>query len=185
MLWIPHWIRIHHAYLGPVPGPNPEPGLWWPMTIHSWGKNPFLSTNTFYFIPRSPWRASKLHEKPSALKREHPWLHNLLFLHKFLFLCVIFSLLDLDPIPADHNQGGSTTRSAISPPDCDGKFTLNLVAYIRSGHGFGLRALMTIHSWGKILFLSTNTIFLSLGFHEGRLSQYIFSRRLFECPLTV
>jgi hypothetical protein len=38
-----------------------------------------------------PYRTSKLHEKPSALKREHPALQNMKFL---FFLWVIFALLD-------------------------------------------------------------------------------------------
>jgi hypothetical protein len=42
----------------------------------------------------------KLHEKPSALKREHPVLKNMKILDFFLFLWVIFALLDPDPDPA-------------------------------------------------------------------------------------
>jgi hypothetical protein len=42
---------------------------------------------------------SKLQEKPAALKREHPALKNMKFLDFFLFLWVIFALLDPDPIP--------------------------------------------------------------------------------------
>jgi hypothetical protein len=42
----------------------------------------------------------KLQEKPSALKREHPVLKNMKILDFFLFLCVIFALLDPDPDPA-------------------------------------------------------------------------------------
>jgi hypothetical protein len=40
----------------------------------------------------------KLQEKPSALKREHPVLKNMKILDFFLFLWVIFALLDPDPI---------------------------------------------------------------------------------------
>ncbi len=40
---------------------------------------------------------SKLQEKPSAHKREHPALQNIKFLNFFLFLGIIFSLLDPDP----------------------------------------------------------------------------------------
>jgi hypothetical protein len=43
---------------------------------------------------------SKLQEKPSALKREHPAFQNMTILYFFLFLCVIFALLDPDPDPA-------------------------------------------------------------------------------------
>jgi hypothetical protein len=39
----------------------------------------------------------KLQEKPSALKREHPALQNMKILYFFLFLWVIFVLLDPDP----------------------------------------------------------------------------------------
>jgi hypothetical protein len=42
----------------------------------------------------------KLQNKPSALKREHPVLKNMKILDFFLFLLVIFALLDLDPDPA-------------------------------------------------------------------------------------
>ena len=42
----------------------------------------------------------KLQEKPSALKREHPVLKNMKILDFFLFLWVIFALLDPDPDPA-------------------------------------------------------------------------------------
>jgi hypothetical protein len=39
----------------------------------------------------------KIQEKPSALKREHPVLKNMKILNIFLFLWVIFALLDPDP----------------------------------------------------------------------------------------
>jgi hypothetical protein len=42
----------------------------------------------------------KLQEKPSALKREHPALQNMKILYFFLFLRVVFALLDPDPDPA-------------------------------------------------------------------------------------
>jgi hypothetical protein len=42
----------------------------------------------------------KLQEKPSAIKREHPVLKNMKILDFFLFLWVIFALLDPDPDPA-------------------------------------------------------------------------------------
>jgi hypothetical protein len=48
-------------------------------------------------IPRPPQRTAKLQEKPTALKREHPALQNMKFLYFFLFLWVIFALLDPDP----------------------------------------------------------------------------------------
>jgi hypothetical protein len=56
-------------------------------------------------------------EKPSALKREHPTLQNVKFLHFFLFLWVIFALLDPGPadkkINADSCGPGSTTLVQI------------------------------------------------------------------------
>jgi hypothetical protein len=39
---------------------------------------------------------SKLQEKPSALKREHPALQKMKFIYFFLCLWVIFALLDPD-----------------------------------------------------------------------------------------
>ncbi len=42
---------------------------------------------------------SKLQEKPSALKREHPALQKMKFINFFLCLWVIFALLDTDPDP--------------------------------------------------------------------------------------
>ncbi len=47
---------------------------------------------------------SKLQKKPSALKREHPALQNMKFLNFFLFLWVIFALLDQD----SESESGST-----------------------------------------------------------------------------
>jgi hypothetical protein len=49
---------------------------------------------------------SKLHKKPSALKREHPTLQNMNFLKFFLLLWVIFALLDPDP---DSESGSGST----------------------------------------------------------------------------
>jgi hypothetical protein len=53
----------------------------------------------FNFLKLSA-RTPKLQEKPSAPKREQPALKNIKFLPFFLFLCVIFALLDPDPDPA-------------------------------------------------------------------------------------
>ncbi len=46
----------------------------------------FWSKIVYLFIPRPPWRTSKLQEKPSVLKREHPALQNMKFLNFFQFL---------------------------------------------------------------------------------------------------
>jgi hypothetical protein len=60
----------------------------------------FGSKNYNLPIPRPLSRTPKLQEKPSALKKEHPALQNMKILYLFLFLWVIFSLLDPDPDPA-------------------------------------------------------------------------------------
>jgi hypothetical protein len=69
---------------------------------------------------------SKLQKKHSALKREHPTLHNMKFLNFFLLLWVIFALLDLDP----DSQYGSGSPDPIesgsnSDPDTDPLTRLN------------------------------------------------------------
>ncbi len=43
-------------------------------------------------------RRSKLPEKPSALKREHPALHNSKFLTFFFLFCGSVCILDPDPL---------------------------------------------------------------------------------------
>jgi hypothetical protein len=57
---------------------------------------------------------SKLQKKPSALKREHPALQNMKILYFFLFLWVIFALLDPDSESgygsADLIKSGSGSR---------------------------------------------------------------------------
>ena len=53
--------------------------------------------NYYLPIPRLPKRKSKLQKKPSALKREHPALHNMNFLDFLTLLHAIFALLDPDP----------------------------------------------------------------------------------------
>jgi hypothetical protein len=61
----------------------------------------------------------KLQEKPSALKREHPALQNVKILYFFLFLWVIFALLDPDPaaqINADPCGSGSGSGSETLHP---------------------------------------------------------------------
>jgi hypothetical protein len=53
-------------------------------------------------------------EKPSALKREHPALQKIKFFTFFLFLWIIFALLNPDPtvqINADPCGSGSETPS--------------------------------------------------------------------------
>jgi hypothetical protein len=48
-------------------------------------------------IPRPPLRTSKLQEKPSALKKEHPSLQKMIFNDFLLLLWVILALLETDP----------------------------------------------------------------------------------------
>ncbi len=61
----------------------------------------FLIKNCNLLISRPLYkRKPKLQEKPSALEREHPVIQNMKFLYFFLFLWVIFALLDPDPDPA-------------------------------------------------------------------------------------
>jgi hypothetical protein len=58
---------------------------------------------------------------PSAFKREHPVLKNMKILDFFLFLWIIFALLDPDPatkINADPDPNPCSVRK----PACDLKF---------------------------------------------------------------
>ncbi len=45
-------------------------------TFYSW-KNPIFIKIAVFFIPRPPWRTSKLQEKPLALRREHRAFQNI------------------------------------------------------------------------------------------------------------
>jgi hypothetical protein len=65
-------------------------------------------------IPRPPLKTSKLQEKPSTLKREHPALQKMKFINFFLFLWVIFALLDPDPIQIRHGSGSTTLSETES-----------------------------------------------------------------------
>jgi hypothetical protein len=69
----------------------------------------------------------KLQEKPSALKREHPALQNLKILYFFLFLWVIFALLDPDLDPQFVCGSGSSYS--------------NKCGFIGSGYGSGSQTL--------------------------------------------
>jgi hypothetical protein len=86
-----------------------------------------LIKNCNLLIPRPPLRTPKLQEKPSALRKEHPVLKNMKILNFFLFLWVIFALLDPDPDPATqfnadpcgYGSGygsGSETLPPLTPP---------------------------------------------------------------------
>ncbi len=68
--------------------PDEDSGFWWPKIgkIYYWKKlYGFVDKNCNLLIPRPPLRTSKLQEKPSALKREHPALQKTKFIN-FLFL---------------------------------------------------------------------------------------------------
>ncbi len=73
---------------------------------------------------------SKLQEKPSALKREHPALKKIKFIRFFLCLWVIFALLDPDPYPDCKSWSVSWLRIRIPirienpDPDTDPVTTL-------------------------------------------------------------
>jgi hypothetical protein len=109
---------------GPVPDPNPDPGNCWPKILKS-----FISWNKFLcgvfnqkLQYRPPWWTSKLHEKPPALKGEHPALQK----HEIfsLFLLVFFALLDPDP----HSHWGSQIQPTKSITDHCGSRSTTLVA---------------------------------------------------------
>ncbi len=68
---------------------NPDPGFWWPRTKE---KNTaenfsylFLIKNCNLLLPRPPKSTSKLQEKSSALKREHPALQKMKLINFFYF----------------------------------------------------------------------------------------------------
>jgi hypothetical protein len=56
----------------------------------------FLIKNCNLLIRRLPQRTYKLQVKPSALKREHSAHQKMKFFNFFIFLWVIFALLDPD-----------------------------------------------------------------------------------------
>jgi hypothetical protein len=69
---------------------------------------------------------SKLQNKPSALKREHPALQNMKFLTFFLLLQVIFALLD-----PDSESGSGSTDLIEFGSNSDLKHCLRLLVFIR------------------------------------------------------
>ncbi len=69
-------IRIQHFMLNTNPEPDPDPGFWWPKL----GKT--LKLNFFYFLSKTAiCYLSKLQQKPSPLKWEHPALQNMNFIN--------------------------------------------------------------------------------------------------------
>ncbi len=55
--------------------------------------------NCNFLIRRPPQRASQLQEKPSAPKREHPAIQKMKFINFFLFLWVIYAILEPNQVP--------------------------------------------------------------------------------------
>jgi hypothetical protein len=70
--------------------PDPDPVFWWPKIE----KNLQLKIFIYFFDQKLQFT--------SALQREHPGLQNMKFLNFFLFLWVIFALLDPDPLIGLH-----------------------------------------------------------------------------------
>jgi hypothetical protein len=73
----------------------------------------FLKLKIAIYLSLGPHKnvQAEVQEKPSALRRELPALQNMKFYNFFIFLWVIFALLD--PDPADQNQCGSGTLTNI------------------------------------------------------------------------
>jgi hypothetical protein len=73
------------------PDPDTYPGFWWTKI----GKNKVENFWKIFFYHKLPlYRASKVKEKPSALKKEYPALQKMKFLNSFRF-----SVPDADPDP--------------------------------------------------------------------------------------
>ncbi len=67
---------------------------------------------------------SKL-QKPSVLKREHPSLQTMKYLHFFQLLCVIFALLDPD-LDSGYGSGSTDLIESGSNTDPDPKSCVTL-----------------------------------------------------------
>jgi hypothetical protein len=67
---------------------------------------------SFFLIKNCNLLMSKLQEKPSGLKREHPALQKMKFINFFLCLCVIFALLDPGSRSRDPSESGSNPNPA-------------------------------------------------------------------------
>jgi hypothetical protein len=84
------------------PDPDTDPDLD-PIRIKDFDVQKLKKKNTaeiflyLLFNKKNNLRMSKLQEKPSALKREHPALQKMKFINFFLCLWIIFALLDTDP----------------------------------------------------------------------------------------
>jgi hypothetical protein len=69
--------------------------------------------------------------KPSVLKREHPALQNMKILYFFLFLWVIFALLNADPDPDPATQ-------INADPDPDPQPWIFLALHVGADHLYSL-----------------------------------------------
>jgi hypothetical protein len=112
---------------------DPDPGSGWRILIsdpdpgfYDLKLEIFIAGNliSIFLIKNCNYLASikdgtpKLQEKPSALKKEHPVLKNIKILDFFLFLWVIFALLNPDPatqINADPCRSGYGSGSETYP----------------------------------------------------------------------
>jgi hypothetical protein len=57
----------------------------------------FFKSKIAIYLSLGLHKRRPIHEKPSALKKEHPALQNTKFPYFFLFMWAIFALLDPDP----------------------------------------------------------------------------------------
>ncbi len=83
---------------------------------------PSVGIRTLFFIPRPPWRTSKLSEKPSALppkRTSSPALQNTKFLHVFIFLCVMLQV-NFSPPRSGYSQPKSKRIHADPDPQQTG-----------------------------------------------------------------
>jgi hypothetical protein len=89
-----HWVQLPSS----IPNPHPDS-----IQIQTFDDKTLKKKNTAenfllsFFDQKLQLVLSKLYEKPSALKREHPALQKMQFINFFLCLWVIFALLDPDP----------------------------------------------------------------------------------------
>jgi hypothetical protein len=84
---------------------DPDAAFWWPQLNNlQLEKILFLDIKNANFLSLG-LGTSKLQEKPSALKREHPALQNMKFILLFLFLRVLIAFLDQNTV--DQNKGKS------------------------------------------------------------------------------
>jgi hypothetical protein len=73
----------------------------------------------------------KLQEKPSALKIEHPVLKNMKILDFFLFLWLIFALLDPDPFPATQINADPCGSGSETLIEIDADFNLQIFTCVK------------------------------------------------------